>query len=66
MKYSLIAFGLILLMLGCNSKNNQTEKPVITSNNLSTGFYLVQLASENISITNMPLLFMILFRLYIK
>ena len=40
MKYSLIAFGLILLMLGCNSKNNQTEKPVITSNNLSTGFIL--------------------------
>ena len=40
MKYSLIAFGFILLMLGCNSKNNQTEKSATTSNKISTGFIL--------------------------
>lgn len=40
MKYSLIAFCFILVMLGCNSKNNQTEKPVKASPNFSTGFIL--------------------------
>ena len=40
MKHSLIAFGFILFVFGCNSKNNQTEKSATTSNKISTGFIL--------------------------